>query len=118
MVDGNLLRILNAFPSGSAQPKEEYRPMMDKIARELDTDPSPVVVVGHTDSSPIFSARFPSNWHLSQQRAENVATMLVDSNPRLQQRISSEGHAATEPIASNDTAEGRARNRRIEIRIR
>lgn len=118
VVDGNLLRILNAFPSGSAQLKDEYRPMMEKIVKELDTEPSLIVVVGHTDAMPIFSARFPSNWNLSQERAKDVAEVLIAFAPQLQTRISSEGRAATEPIAPNDTAEGRARNRRIDIRIR
>jgi len=115
--DGNLLRILNAFPSGSAQLKEEYRPMMKKIAEELNNDSSRIIVVGHTDAAPIFSARFPSNWHLSQARAKNVADMLVTFAP-LQERISFEGRGAMEPIASNDTDVDRARNRRIDIRIR
>ena len=118
VADGNLLRILNAFPSGSAQLKEEYRPMIEKIAKELSNESSRISVVGHTDATPIFSARFPSNWHLSQARAKDVADMLLAYAPLLQERISSEGRAATEPIASNDNAEGRARNRRIEIRIR
>jgi type VI secretion system protein ImpK len=91
---------------------------MEKIARELATESSLIVVVGHTDASPIFSARFPSNWHLSEERAKQMAEVLMDFSPQLQQRISSEGRAATEPIAPNDTAEGRAHNRRIDIRIR
>lgn len=118
VVDDNLLHLFNAFPSGSAQPKDEYLPMLEKIAKELDTEPSLIVVVGHTDASPIFSARFPSNWHLSEERAKNVAEVLTSFSPQLQKRISSEGRAATEPIAANDTAEGRARNRRIDIQIR
>jgi type VI secretion system protein ImpK len=117
VVDGNLLRILNGFPSGSAQLKAEYRPMMQKIAAELANDPARIAVVGHTDASPIFSARFPSNWHLSQARAKNVSDMLATYAP-LQERISFEGREAMEPIASNDTEEDRARNRRIDIRIR
>lgn len=115
--DGNLLLIMNAFPSGSAQIKEEYRPMLEKIAKELQNEPSRIAVIGHTDASPIFTARFPSNWHLSQERAKNVADILASYAP-LQERITSEGRAAAEPIASNDTPDGRARNRRIEIRIR
>lgn len=118
VVDGNLLRILNGFPSGSAQLKAEYRPMMQKIAAELANDPARIAVVGHTDASPIFSARFPSNWHLSQARAKNVSDMLVTYVAPLQERISFEGREAMEPIASNDTEEDRARNRRIDIRIR
>ncbi len=117
VVDNNLLRILNAFLSGSTQIKASYMPMMEKIALELQKDRSRIVVFGHTDSSPIFSARFPSNWHLSQARARNVANILNGYAP-LQDRMSFEGMGATDPIATNDTIEGKARNRRIDIRIR
>ena len=117
VLDGNLLRISNSFPSGSDQIKKEFIPMLAKIARELQSDNSRIVVVGHTDNTPIFSARFPSNWHLSQARAKNVANILIASAP-LKARIRFEGHADSEPIAPNDTSENRARNRRIEIQIR
>jgi type VI secretion system protein ImpK len=117
VLDGNMLRIPNSFPSGSDQIKNEFIPMLAKIARELQTDTSRIVVVGHTDNRPIFSARFPSNWHLSQARAKNVANIITASAP-LKARVSYEGHADTEPIAPNDTAENRARNRRIDIQIR
>jgi type VI secretion system protein ImpK len=119
VVDGNLLRILSGFPSGSAQLKEQYRAMMKKIAQELDLNDktSRIDVVGHSDATPIFTARFPSNWHLSQARAKNVADILAASAP-LQERTSFDGRGAMEPIASNDTEEDRARNRRIDIRIR
>ena len=115
--DPNMLRISNAFPSGSDRIKKDFIPMLAKIARELQTGTSRIVVVGHTDDRPIFSARFPSNWHLSQARAKNVANILMASAP-LKARIHFEGHAASEPIAPNDTAENRARNRRIDIQIR
>jgi type VI secretion system protein ImpK len=117
LLDGNILRISNSFPSGSDQIKKDFIPMLAKIARELKTDTSRIVVVGHTDNRPIFSARFPSNWHLSQARAKNVANILTASAP-LKARISFEGHADSDPIAPNDTAENRALNRRIEIQIR
>ena len=91
--------------------------MLAKIARELQNDNSRIVVVGHTDNTPIFSARFPSNWHFSQARAKNVANILIASAP-LKARIRFEGHADSEPIAPNDTSENRARNRRIDIQIR
>jgi type VI secretion system protein ImpK len=117
VLDDNALRISNSFPAGSDQINKDFIPMLTKIARELQNDTGRIVVVGHTDSRPIFSARFPSNWHLSQARAKNVAGLLIASAP-LKARISFEGHADSEPIAPNDTAENRARNRRIEIQIR
>jgi len=114
----NLLRISNAFASGSDRIKKDFIPMLAKIAREIQSDDTRrILVVGHTDNRPIFSARFPSNWHLSQARAKNVADILASAAP-LQDRIRFEGHADTEPIVPNDTPKNRARNRRIEIRIR
>ena len=117
VLDGNALRISNSFLSGSDQIKQEFLPMLSKIAQELQTDDSRILVVGHTDDRPIFSARFPSNWHLSQARAKNVATML-EASAAMQKRISFEGHADREPIKPNDSPENRAHNRRIDIHIR
>jgi type VI secretion system protein ImpK len=117
IVDGNILRVSNAFPSGSDQIKKDYIPMLSKIARELQSDTRLIMVIGHTDNRQIFSARFPSNWHLSQARAKNVVTIMTAS-ASLDGRIRFEGHAASEPIVPNDTAANRARNRRIDIHIR
>ena len=117
IVDGNILRVSNAFPSGSDQIKKDYIPMLSKIARELQSDTRLIMVIGHTDNRPIFSARFPSNWHLSQARAKNVVTIMTAS-ASLDGRIRFEGHADSEPIVPNDTAANRARNRRIDIHIR
>jgi type VI secretion system protein ImpK len=117
VLDGNVLRISNLFLSGSDQIKQEFLPMLGKIAQELQSDDSRVLVVGHTDDKPIFSARFPSNWHLSQARAKNVATMF-EASAVMQKRISFEGHADREPIKPNDSSESRAYNRRIDIHIR
>ena len=117
VIDGHRLRVSNPFPSGSDRIKKEYIPMLAKIARELQTETSLITVIGHTDDRPIFSARFPSNWHLSQARAKNVANILIASAP-LEGRIRFEGHADSEPIAANDTPANRARNRRIDIQIR
>jgi Flagellar motor protein len=77
--------------------------------------PGRVVVLGHTDNQPLSrTGRFPSNWHLSRERARAVADDL-SSLSREPGRFTFEGRADSEPIASNDTAEGRARNRRVEI---
>jgi type VI secretion system protein ImpK len=117
IVDGNILRISNAFPSGSDRIKQAYVPMLKKIARELESGKHLIEVLGYTDDRPIFSARFPSNWDLSEARAKNVADILL-SAARLKGRVRYEGRADNDPIAPNDTAANRARNRRIDIRIR
>jgi type VI secretion system protein ImpK len=73
-----------------------------------------VLVVGHTDNVPIRTARFPSNWALSQARADAVQRVLAEAvaDPG---RLTVEGRADTQPIASNADDAGRARNRRVEI---
>jgi type VI secretion system protein ImpK len=118
ILDDNVLRISNSFFSGSDQIKQDFLPMLTKIAQELQADNSRILIVGHTDDRPIFSARFPSNWHLSQARAKSVASMLEASAPPIQKRIRFEGHADSEPIKPNDSSENRAQNRRIDIYIR
>jgi type VI secretion system protein ImpK len=71
-------------------------------------------VVGHTDNVPIFTARFPSNWDLSNARAKMVADFL-SRNPQLINKIDSEGRADTQAMVPNDSPEHKAMNRRIEI---
>lgn len=103
------------FGSGSATVADQYVPLLERIARALAAVPGRVVVLGHTDNQPINRAgRFPSNWDLSRERAKAVVADLA-SFSRDSARFSSEGRADSEPIASNGTAEGRARNRRVEI---
>jgi type VI secretion system protein ImpK len=102
------------FPSGSASVKPELRPLLERIGQELDRVEGKVLVTGHTDDRPIRTLRFPSNWHLSQARAEAVVEMLA---ARLAERgrLTAEGRADTEPLGGNRTPEERARNRRVEI---
>ena len=76
-----------------------------------------VVVTGHTDNVPTRTLRFASNWELSKERARNV-TQLLSTRLGDVSRISYEGRGDTEPVAGNDTPEGRARNRRVEIVLR
>jgi type VI secretion system protein ImpK len=118
VVDGSILRVFNAFPSGSAIVRKDYRPMLAKITQELQNENTRIVVIGHTDNIPIkLSARFKSNWHLSMARAENVASVL-NYQGSLGERMSFEGMADKDPIAPNDTKSNRALNRRIDIHIR
>ncbi len=92
------------FAPGSATPSAAFLPLLARIAEALNAIPGPIQVTGHTDSQPIRSVRFPSNWHLSQARAEAVSKLLaVQVAP---QRLSAEGRADAEPVASNDSADG------------
>lgn len=91
------------------------QPLIDRIARDLARVPGQIEVVGHTDSLPIRTLRFPSNWELSRARAESVARLLATRVAP--ERIRAEGRAETEPVAPNDTPQGRARNRRVEITL-
>lgn len=116
IVDDRILRIRNSFDSGSDRVKQSYLPMFGKIAVELKNGKDNVLVTGHTDDKPIFSARFPSNFELSTARAKNVSGVLISSGlaPTL---VRAEGRADYEPLVPNDTPEHRAINRRVDILI-
>jgi type VI secretion system protein ImpK len=102
------------FAPGSATVARDDTRVLQRIGAVLATTPGKILVVGHTDNAPIRSARFPSNWHLSQQRAHAVMVLLT-GNAAAPARYSADGRADAEPIESNATASGRAHNRRVEI---
>jgi len=102
------------FASGSDKVQEVYLPLLEKISDALTQVPGHISVVGHTDNVPIFTARFPSNWDLSNARAKMVADFL-SRNPQLINKIDSEGRADTQAMVPNDSPEHKAMNRRIEI---
>ena len=104
------------FAPASAALTPEREPLMERIADALALAGGQVLVTGHTDSSPIRSARFPSNWHLSQERASSVRNLLVARKVPAE-RVTSEGRADSEPVAGNDSAANRALNRRVEITL-
>ncbi|MDD5461306.1 MAG: type VI secretion system protein TssL, long form [Methylococcales bacterium] len=104
----------NLFASGSGSVNPSIIPLLYRIADSLNQLPGQVSVIGHSDNKPIFSARYPSNWHLSEARAKAVAEVLKQ-NLNAPERIIIEGKSDLEPIASNATPEGRAKNRRVEI---
>jgi chemotaxis protein MotB len=77
-----------------------------------------VLIEGHTDNVPIgpqLRSRFPSNWELSTARATEVVRRLIDRTHLAPERVQPAGRADTDPVVSNDTEDGRRRNRRIEI---
>jgi len=104
----------NMFGSGAATMASSYAPLVARIGDALNAETGSVMVNGFTDDQPIRTARFPSNFELSQARAEAVAallrTHLTDAK-----RLTVQGKGATGPIASNATADGRQQNRRTEI---
>jgi Flagellar motor protein len=104
------------FSSGSAEIRPETYPILDKLYEILKDLPNPVEVEGHTDSIPISTEKFPSNWELSTARASSIVRYFIAKgiNP---ERLKASGYADTKPIASNATPEGRAQNRRVEIVI-
>jgi type VI secretion system protein ImpK len=104
------------FPSGSAEVKDDYYPILGRVADALTRVPGQVLVTGHTDNVPIHSIRFPSNWHLSQARARSVADYLAQRTGE-PGRFRAEGRADTEPLVPNDSPANRARNRRVEVTL-
>ena len=118
-VDGRglVIRVLSddiLFAVGSADLRPGAPALLAPLARLLGTRGNGVRVEGHTDSVPIHTARFRSNWELSTARAASVVHYLIRNGVRAR-RLSAAGFAAQHPAATNATATGRARNRRIEI---
>ena len=85
-----------------------------KIARALEGTEGRILVSGYTDDLPIFTSKYPSNWHLSLARANAMSDALA-SGANLHGRLWPEGHGNANPIAPNDSAQNRALNRRVEI---
>ncbi|MBN9625435.1 MAG: hypothetical protein ABS39_01740 [Acidovorax sp. SCN 65-28] len=109
-----ILRGDGLFDLGSNVVKPRYVQVIQRIATALNEVPGKVIVNGYTDNSPIRTARYPSNWHLSQDRARSVSDMLL-STVQDSQRVHAEGRGEADPVAPNTTSEGKARNRRVEI---
>ena len=104
------------FASGSASISSQHEPLMARIADAIRQVKGNVRVTGHSDDRPIATLRFPSNWALSQARAQQVMDLLASRSGQAE-RFTAEGRSDTEPVASNATAEGRAQNRRVEITV-
>jgi chemotaxis protein MotB len=115
---GLVIRLLTdgvLFDSGEAKVKPAAMPLMEKIAGLLQVDQDhPINVEGHTDNVPIRSSQFPTNWELSTARASSVVRLLIADNAPAA-RLGAVGYAQLHPIASNGSAAGRSRNRRVEI---
>ncbi|MFT4001093.1 MAG: type VI secretion system protein TssL, long form [Rhizobium sp.] len=112
-----LVRINNSglFDTGSADVSDKFRDLLQHIGGALASEKFRAVVVGYTDNVPIRTAQFPSNWHLSEARARAVGDILAAYTGK--DAILTEGRADSDPLASNDTQEGREANRRTEILV-
>ena len=104
------------FAPGEALLTDESNAALSAIAQILRGDTHAIQIEGHTDNVPISNAAFPSNWELSSVRASSVVRLFAE-NGVADARLTAVGHGQNRPVGSNETAEGRLRNRRVEVLI-
>ena len=112
------IREKGSFDSGSALLNTSFVGVIDKIAGALTQIEGKIAVEGHTDNVPINTFAYPSNWDLSAARSVAVVRRMLDIAPLVPDRVTASGFADTRPQANNVSAEGRARNRRVEIVVK
>jgi chemotaxis protein MotB len=108
------------FPSGSAELDKGGRELLLKVSDQLKQSPFLIIVMGHTDNQKIragLATRYPTNWELGGARASRIVRLFEEAGIA-KDRLSALSLADSRPRAANDTPEGRAQNRRIEIRLR
>ncbi len=110
------------FTPGSADLSPEMQEQAQTLAALLQKSQDPdspfeVVVAGHTDDVPINTPKYPSNWYLSLQRAANFLGAMLENTDLNPSYFSARGYGEFNPVSSNDTADGRQRNRRVELLI-
>ena len=117
--EGLTLRIADnlLFASGQAELRYEGMILLSQLANVLQNFAGEVSVEGHTDNVPINTARFPSNWELSAARAISVL-LFLEQDGIAADRMRAIGYADTRPLQSNETPQGRASNRRVELILR
>jgi len=112
------IREKGSFISGSAEMASEYKDVMQEVKSVLALKKGKIEVQGHSDDVPIRTARFRSNWELSSARAVSVAHELMLGGDVSSGRFAVSGFADTQPLVPNNSAENRARNRRVEILVK
>ena len=110
------------FPSGSAQLNAAQREIAKNVAAIIQETQRrglqmQVQVYGHTDNRPINTPQYPSNWHLSLDRASQFLRAMIEGSDLDPRAFSAVGHGEMDPVATNDTADGQQKNRRVEVRF-
>ena len=105
------------FAPGSAELQPNGTRALDAVAAALRALDNRIAIEGHTDDRPISNSRYPSNWELSTSRAGAVLRYLVDRHGLPAERMVAGGYAEQRPLQGNDTVEGRARNRRVDVAV-
>ncbi len=116
LVEGGVSIVLPeslVYPSGSVEIL--HKDVLRGVGQKLKPAAGSILVEGHTDSIPVANVSFPSNWELSALRAVNVVKFLVDECGIDPRNLSAAGYADSRPVASNDSSEGRALNRRVNL---
>jgi chemotaxis protein MotB len=111
------LREIGFYESGSANIRAASKQAIDRLVAVLRTNNQYLRIEGHTDNIPIHNARFDSNWELSTARASDLIKLFLTRYQFQPSRLSAAGYAEFHPVASNDTPENRARNRRVDVVI-
>jgi chemotaxis protein MotB len=116
--DGLVISLSEAgfFAPGEAVIDAQADEVINTIAESVKTTSASIRIEGHTDSTPISNAKFPSNWELSTARAASVLVRLTEKGIA-PERLSAAGYAGFQPVADNATPEGRAQNRRVDVVI-
>jgi chemotaxis protein MotB len=107
----------SSFPSGKADLMDQFKPVLVKMGKAISVTKGMIAVSGHTDDRPISTSRFRSNWELASSRAVTVLHELILTSGLPADRFQVQGYADTRPVDSNEIAEGRARNRRVEVTL-
>jgi len=108
------------FASGTTTLSDEGHELIEELVHEINQQPYQIAVLGFTDNVPVgptLAERYPSNWELAGARAASVVRVMEEEGIPANQLVAV-SRGETEPIASNDTAEGRSENRRIDVRLR
>jgi len=114
---GVIIRVNNKmlFDEGSAIIKVDAQNTLNDIVKVLTKIDNPVIIEGHTDSTPIKNAKYPSNWELSTARATNIISYVTAHGKISPKRLSAVGYGEYMPIADNTSSRGRMLNRRVDI---
>ena len=104
------------FDEGSAIIKADSKKSLDILVAQLKKNDKQIRVEGHSDNIPVKGGKYSSNWELSSARAVNILSYMISCGIN-KNRLSAAGYADNMPVATNDTKEGRAKNRRVDIII-